>query len=199
MSDTPEQWKHGPKVTDLRRRATDSNGSQRAVLATLGHDRPGLVAALSALIAELGLSIEDSRMTVLGGEFAVLMSVTGPPDRMQQLKGAFARFCDEQALASLFRLSSDRQRSNAMPYRVNVSSLDHPGIVRGVAQFFSDRGVNIITLDTETRRAPHTGTILFDLDMTIAIPQSITLSELRRSFEEFCAEQNLDGELARER
>lgn len=199
MTDTPEQWKHGPKVTDLRRRATDKDGIQRAVLATLGHDRPGLVAALSALIANLGLSIEDSRMTVLGGEFAVLMSVTGVPDRMRQLESAFARFCDEQALASLFRLSTERSKAEAIPYRVSVSSLDHQGIVRGVAEFFSSYGVNIVSLDTQTRRAPHTGTMLFDLQMTIAIPQQNSISELRRAFDEFCAEQNLDGELTRAR
>ncbi|MEM1434669.1 MAG: ACT domain-containing protein [Pseudomonadota bacterium] len=195
MSDSADKLRSGPKVTDLRRRATDREPPERAVLSTLGHDRPGLVTALSALIADLGLSIEDSRMTVLGGEFAVLMSVTGSADRLRQLQSAFARFCDEQALASLFRFSGARHTTDAAPYRVTVLTLDHPGIVRSVAQFFSDRGLNIINLDTETQRAPHTGTQLFDLTLTVALPRGESIGALRQSFADFCAEQDLDGSI----
>ncbi|MCZ6710963.1 MAG: glycine cleavage system protein R, partial [Gammaproteobacteria bacterium] len=48
----------------------------RAVISAIGRDRPGIVNELSQAVLDLDLSIEDSRMTVLGGEFAVLMSVT---------------------------------------------------------------------------------------------------------------------------
>lgn len=199
MSYSSDKLRASPKVTDLRRRASDREPPERAVLSTLGHDRPGLVTALSALISDLGLSIEDSRMTVLGGEFAVLMSVTGSAERLKQLQSAFARFCDEQALASLFRFSGARHTSDALPYRATVLTLDHPGIVRSVAQFFSDRGLNIINLNTETEHAPHTGTLLFDLTLTVAVPRGESVGALRQAFAEFCAEQDLDGSLNPER
>ena len=41
----------------------------KAVIATLAEDRPGLVSELSAVVHGLGLNLEDSRITVLGGEF----------------------------------------------------------------------------------------------------------------------------------
>lgn len=199
MSDSADKLRNGPKVTDLRRRTDDRDPPLRAVLSTLGRDRPGLVTALSKLVADLGLSIEDSRMTVLGGEFAVLMSITGSPDRLKQLQGAFARFCDDQALASLFRLSGDRPQSDALPYRVTVLTLDHPGIVRSVAEFFSGRAINVINLETETQRAPYTGTLLFDLDMTIAVPKGHSIAELREAFAHFCEANDLDGSIAADR
>ena len=49
----------------------------KAVISTIGHDRPGLVSDITAIATDLALNIEDSRMTVLGGEFAVLMAVEG--------------------------------------------------------------------------------------------------------------------------
>ena len=42
----------------------------KAVISTIGHDRPGLVSDITAIANEHQLNIEDSRMTVLGGEFA---------------------------------------------------------------------------------------------------------------------------------
>ena len=48
----------------------------KAVVSTIAHDRPGLVSELSAIARENGLNIEDSRMVVMGGEFAVLMTLT---------------------------------------------------------------------------------------------------------------------------
>ena len=47
----------------------------KAVISTIGHDRPGLVSDITAIATDLALNIEDSRMTVLGGEFDVLMAV----------------------------------------------------------------------------------------------------------------------------
>ena len=58
-----------------------------AVIATIGEDRPGIVNELSQLVHALGLNIEDSRMTVLGGEFAVLMSVSGDDDVLDTVIG----------------------------------------------------------------------------------------------------------------
>ena len=45
------------------------------VISALGSDRPGIVHALSRQVLAYEGNILDSRMTVLGGEFAVLMLV----------------------------------------------------------------------------------------------------------------------------
>src|SRR5690606_20718694 len=47
------------------------------VLSALGSDRPGIVDQLARTAAACGCNIEDSRMAVMGGEFAVLMLVAG--------------------------------------------------------------------------------------------------------------------------
>ncbi|MBT5654613.1 MAG: hypothetical protein HOI80_03820, partial [Alphaproteobacteria bacterium] len=39
-----------------------------------------------------------------------------------------------------------------------VIALDHPGIVRKLAEYFDERQINIEDLDTGTYAAPHTGT-----------------------------------------
>jgi ACT domain-containing protein len=47
-----------------------------AVLAVLGEDRVGIVAAVSAVLAEANTNIEDIRQTILGRIFSMTMLVT---------------------------------------------------------------------------------------------------------------------------
>src|SRR5438128_12152044 len=42
-------------------------------LSAIGRDRPGIVADLAGLIYECDCNLEDSSMTILGSEFAVLL------------------------------------------------------------------------------------------------------------------------------
>jgi len=167
----------------------------RAVISTIGRDRPGIVNEVSQAVLELNLNIEDSRMTVLGGEFAVLMSVTGGEVSLEMLEVKLQQLCEESGLAFLFRRTEERSARHALPYLVRVVAMDHPGIVARIAGFFSERAINIRDLNTETERAAHTGTPIFNLAVTVEVPAGVKISELRSAFEDFCAEQDLDGSL----
>ena len=51
--------------------------SKNLVISALGNDKPGIVNALSKAILDQGGNISESRMTVLGGEFAMMLLVSG--------------------------------------------------------------------------------------------------------------------------
>lgn len=169
--------------------------TRRAVLSAIGEDRPGIVSALAAMVKELELNIDDSRMTVLGGEFAVLMSVAGADEAVVALEPRLAELCEQLGLAHLFRLTRDRTAAQGLPYRVRVKAMDHPGIVQRIAGFFSDRNINIEELKTETQHAAHTGTPIFNLEMTVHVPAGTGARALRQDFDAFCDERDLDGSL----
>ncbi len=167
----------------------------RAVIAAIGQDRPGLVNDLSKLAADLNLSIEDSRMTVLGGEFAILMSVAGGDLPLKRLETKLGQLADDSGLAWLFRRTGDRQDvEGRMPYTVHVTAMDHPGIVHRIAGFFSSRDINIHNLETVTERAPHTGTPIFSLAMEVELPGDVRIADLRDEFFYFCDDHDLDAE-----
>ena len=168
----------------------------RVVISVIGHDRPGLVNDLAKLAADLNLSIEDSRMTVLGGEFAVLMSVAGGDLALQRLETKLDRLATELDLAWLFRRTGERADvEGRVPYTVSVTAMDHPGIVHKVASFFSSRDINIYNLDTVSERAAHTGTPIFSLVMEVELPPDVRIAELRDAFFYFCDDHDLDAEL----
>ena len=168
----------------------------RAVIATVGQDRPGIVNQIAEIVHDLNLSIEDSRMTVLGGEFAVLMSVAGGTLPLQRLETKLGKLAEGMDLAFLFRRTDERPNvEGRIPYTVSVTAMDHPGIVHRVAEFFSSQNINIFNMDTATERAPHTGTPIFSLVMEVEVPPEIRIVELRDSFFYFCDDHDLDGEM----
>jgi glycine cleavage system transcriptional repressor len=170
--------------------------SSLIVISALGSDRPGIVQALSGAVLSRKGNILDSRMTVLGGEFAVLMLVSGEEStlsRLEQDRGDL-----EQSLGLQLTLKRTRQREAnpaAIPYRVEVVAMDHPGIVHDIANFFSGRGINIDDLHTGTYAAPHTGTTMFNLHMALSVPAQESVSRLREAFMDFCESRNLDASL----
>lgn len=170
--------------------------SQKLVITALGADRPGIVNELSNTLLTHDLNIEDSRMSVLGGEFAILLLVSGS-------EAAINSFLDnkQQAESALnMTLTAKTTETTApvktqVPYDVDVISIDHPGIVHKLASFFSDRDINIVDLETDRYAAPHTGTPMFSLHMTIGIPAEINIASLRDEFLNMCDELNLDAKL----
>ncbi len=168
----------------------------KAVISTIGHDRPGLVSDIAAIANDLALNIEDSRMTVLGGEFAVLMAVDGSAESLAEFDQKMTALCTDNDLAYIYRPTRERPESEpTRSYTIKVIALDHPGIVYAIAAFFSARGVNIRDLNTETTPAAHTGTPIFNVTGTAELPETIKVHEFKAEFEEFCAEEDLDGSL----
>ena len=167
----------------------------KAVIATVAEDRPGLISELSEVIHSLGLNIEDSRMTVLGGEFAVLMSVAGEEQALTSLEESLGTQAQHSGFVFLFRRTGENSAVKHKRFLVTISAMDHPGIVHSVTLFFSERTVNIIELTTEMDRAAHTGAPVFNLRMEIELPKSMFVAELQEAFADFCDERGLDGEL----
>lgn len=170
--------------------------NQYLVLTALGEDRPGIVNQLSKAILEHGGNISESRMSVLGGEFAILLLVNGAQAQIDELQRKLPSIGDELRLTIMTKQTQRRARKGtARPYQVQVIAMDHPGIVHKVADFFSARAINIEELDTNTYPAAHTGAPMFALEMTISVPAGESINKLRESFVEFCDQLGLDGSL----
>ncbi len=166
------------------------------VLSALGKDRPGIVDQLSRTILEHDCNIADSRMTVLGGEFAILLMVEGNWNTLAKLENAIPALAQRLDLTIIARRTEERLPSpEQLPYAVDVVAMDHPGIVYNLASFFSSRNINIEDMLTSSYAAAHTGTPMFSVHMAVGIPANVHIATLRDEFMEFCDSLNLDGVL----
>ena len=166
------------------------------VLTALGKDRSGIVDQLSSTILDYGCNIVDSRMTVLGGEFAIILMLAGKWNELAKLEDSLPDLRKRLDLViNAKRTEPNKSRENQMPYSVEVISVDHPGIVHDIAGFFSTREINIHELNTSRYAAAHTGTPMFAITMMIDIPASTRIATLREEFLDFCDDLNMDAVL----
>jgi len=170
--------------------------SEQLVITALGEDRPGLVNALSHELYKYDLNIEDSRMSVLGGEFVVMLLVSGSLTSIDQVVQSVAKLEEMLNMKLLTKKTRSKQdTAGLIPYKVEVVSIDHPGIVQDIASFFSAREINVVDMDTTCYPAAHTGTPMFSLYMTIGMPAGQSIANLREEFIQNCDEKNLDAKM----
>ena len=173
-----------------------STQSNHLVISALGKDRAGIVDQLSKAILDEGCNIADSRMTVLGGEFAVLLLVEGNWNTLTKLEDNLPQLENDLGMTIIAkRTEQPKATGDLLPYAVEVVAMDHPGIVHHLASFFSQRQINIQDMTTNRYAAAHTGTLMFSVQITVGIPSDIHIATLREEFMEFCDSLNLDAVL----
>jgi glycine cleavage system transcriptional repressor len=161
-------------------------------LTAIGPDRPGLVKAVSTAVHRAGANIEDSRMSILGSEFALVMLYSGSASEVEAAENACEALGRELGLKFLFQDTRRAEAGGFVVFRLRVSGLDHPGIVESVTSALEKRGINLASLSTHIAHLPLTGTPMFVLDAELQIPAKTSLAELRRELSEMCERENLD-------
>jgi glycine cleavage system transcriptional repressor len=168
--------------------------SQLIVLSAVGTDRTGIVQQITKVILDCGGNIEESRMTALGADFAILMLVSGNWHTLSKLESGLDKLTEDGSLTiNLKKTGQAASKEDCLPYAVDVVCLDHPGVVFGLADFFAARDIEIGDLLTRRYPAAHTGAPMFAVQMTINVPGAIVLSQLRDEFMEYCDRENLDS------
>jgi glycine cleavage system transcriptional repressor len=168
--------------------------SQLIVISAIGTDRTGVVQDLSKVILSCGGNIEESRMTTLGSEFAMLLLVSGNWATLNKLEQGLNKLGDGKDLTVSIRQTDAKMASgNRMPYAVDIVSLDQQGIVFNLANFFATHDIEIADVATRSYAAAHTGSPMFSVQMAINVPSTVHIAQLREEFMEICDRLNLDA------
>ncbi|BAU46874.1 glycine cleavage system protein R [Sulfurifustis variabilis] len=166
------------------------------VICALGTDRPGILRDLVKSIADLGCSVADSRVTVLGNEFVLTLLATGTWNAVAKLESQVPTIGKRLELDITARRTEARTpRQDMLPYVVDVAALDQPGILFDIADFFASRDINIDELSTWTYAANNTGAPMISISMNVSIPADLHIGRLRDDFTDFCDSLNLDATL----
>jgi glycine cleavage system transcriptional repressor len=117
----------------------------------VGPDRPGIVAAVTAVLLQHGGNLEDTAMTRLGGHFAMVLVVEVPGDEgADALETALARETSALDLTVTVRPIADVDDAGdtGAPYAVTVHGADQPGIVHRVTSLLAAHDANVVDLAT---------------------------------------------------
>jgi glycine cleavage system transcriptional repressor len=167
------------------------------ILTAVGPDRVGLVEKIAQFTARRGCNIDDSKMAVFCGEFAVIMLISGERNHLESVAVDYRTLESDTGLSISVKVPSDRRPvGSLLPYKLSASCMDHPGIVYQVSGILSSFGVNIESLETKTYAAPVSGTPIFALEARLSVPASTNINSLRERFAEIERRENIDIDLS---
>ena len=162
-------------------------------LSAVGADRPGIVAAVTGALVDSGCNLEDSSMSILRGQFAMMLVVAGPD-------GLDAGTL-EQALAgpadALDHVVQVRPVADDVPvspggeaWSVAVYGADRPGIVHRFTSLLADAGVNVV--DLTTRVIGEADRPVYAMILEVALPTGLDGTELARRLEVLAGEVGVE-------
>ena len=171
----------------------------RCAVSALGRDRPGIVAALTEVLLDLGGNIEDSQMSILRGHFSVMLIVALPEgevdaertellaERLEDVK----RRLDLEAVT----VNSVDDLAGTAPEPSHIVTLygaDHPGIVHAAAAILAERDVSITGLETKLAGQPPASIYVMLIEIAAA---GADIEELRTAITEAGKKSGLDVSL----
>src|SRR5207253_299254 len=112
-----------------RASSADIERMSRFVVTAVGADRPGIVAAVTGALMDVGGNLEDTGMAVLGGQFAMMLVVAGPESAA--LNDALAPIAERLDLTVSVRpiAAAGAAAGAGEEWSVTVYGGDKPGIV----------------------------------------------------------------------
>jgi glycine cleavage system transcriptional repressor len=159
------------------------------ILSAIGRDKPGLVAELARLVYDTDANLEDSRMTILGSDFAVILLASAPDrEAIDRLSVGAKRLERDHGMTILVRTLQDGPRP-AVPgpgtrlFRVVAAGEDRAGIVASLCGVLASHGVNITELASQSRPGPG-GSPHYELDIQVEVPESVETRRLRDELEQ---------------
>ncbi|HVU00841.1 MAG TPA: ACT domain-containing protein [Polyangiaceae bacterium] len=166
------------------------------VLTAVGPDRPGLVQEISTAIHEASANLEDSRMAILGGEFALIVLVSGDDAAIRAVSEKAPALGKALGLAvSLKETTRAAAVTSAGTYRLHVEGVDRPGIVASVSRVIASRGVNVASLESRVVNAPESGTPIFVLSAELHVPADVPLAAIASDLSAACDADDLEFSL----
>lgn len=159
------------------------------ILTAVGRDRPGIVADLAQLVFDCEANLEDSRMTILGNEFAAILLCSGAASDLERRLADGARRLEWENRLTVFLRPLEGELRPPVPapgtrlYRVETEGEDRAGIVAGVCRVLADRNVNIADLRSRTLPSP-SGSPIYQMGLLVEVPEPVPLDELAKALEE---------------
>jgi glycine cleavage system transcriptional repressor len=158
----------------------------RFAISAVGRDQPGIVAAVTGVLADHGGNLADSTMATLQGQFAIVLIVTTPPEvdadtlradldpvarAFGLVLGVHACSDDDQAgdVAASAAAAAPAPARAFQPWLVTVHGGDRPRIVHEITRALADGGGTIV--DLTSRLVGPADAPVYTLTMRAMLPE----------------------------
>lgn len=158
----------------------------KAVISGIGPDQPGIVAAIANILFQHGCNIEDTTMTRLANEFAVILIISVPENLpFSKLQREFSQLEDTHNMAILIKPIPDNMDLEAHipnnPYMLSVAGHDQTGITYHVSQKLAELEINVTDLNAQIIQGEEGP--LYIMMVEVDMPHSIAVSTVQKELD----------------
>ena len=180
---------------------------KRFIMTAFGKDRIGFIADVARVIYENGCSMEDSTMTNLSDEFAMIFLVEGEgdPSNPRQLLDRLSTECRrlemERGISAFVRpvsVESPSPKKGVSTYTLHVEGLDQAGIVYKISRYLADHQANITHFESRSTPSPQTGAAMYTVYLQTEVPDNLTPGQLKEGLNQVGSELNVDISISSE-
>lgn len=170
----------------------------RMLLMVTGKDRPGIIAKVSGLLSARGCNLEDVSMTLLEGQFAMMMTVCFPSQTAYDRVAEAFHLLESFPWSLNFHLTCLRGKTmrgkkharGSLPQVVTVFGKDRTGIVHEVSRTLAALQVNITDLDSRILGAGSKTTYVMVLE--VDVPRGTDWAALRKSLKRLASKLGIE-------
>lgn len=162
------------------------------VLTVIAEDKPGIIRAVSKVLAEHGGNWTQSSMSRLAGQFAGILLVSMPTENTQACLGDLQALAAQglQVIASVSELSVTEDSTQC--YKLKLVGNDRAGIVHEITSLFARHGVSIKDLETRVESASMSGGELFKATAELVVPEGVDIYMLETELEDLANDLMVD-------
>ena len=161
-------------------------------LSAIGKDKTGIVSSISEILFKLGCNIEDSTMTLLSGQFAVILLLDCPKNSdVPKIKRSLNSSIKKLGLSySINEVDNPKtNKKNFGDYIIAVYGSDRVGIVYNVSKFLADKKINIT--DVQTKISGKKDKVYIML-LEVNIPKTLKIETVKQNLKQLAQELNVE-------
>ncbi len=168
------------------------------VLTIIARDRPGVVERVADVVAAHEGNWVDSSMARLCGQFAGLLRVQVPQARAAALEAALLRLGETDMKVTVCAAASAGTSPPGRAVKLELTGLDHTGIVLEVTRVLARHKVNVEQLETAVFPASISGEAMFRARAQMRLPEGLDIATLRAALETIAQDIMVDIDLCAE-
>ncbi len=151
---------------------------KRFALTAIGRDKPGIVAAVAEALYRHDCNIEDSSMTILEDEFAIILVMSMPDGDAGRLLTKDLKKT-EKALGLSIHLKElpEKGPRKSLPgsHIITLHGADSPGIIYRTADLLARLKINITDLETKVIGEEHKAYMMI---IEVSMPPGLAVDEV---------------------
>ena len=148
---------------------------------------------LTKLVFSCNCNILNTRMTSMGTEMTITAMISGAWSSIARIEVGLVRL-EKKYSAKIYskRTILPDLSEKLMSYGVHAVTIDKPGILTGLTNFFMQQQIMIEDIRAETFLKPN-GIRILSLSLQLHIDLSVHIPTLRNNFLTYCDKMNLDA------